>query len=197
MAPSKRGSHPARSAPAVAPHDLLRSTDAGRSAIGRHIVHKKWLKIWRGRQLANPKPAIGLLSLRRVGKTQGHAVGKWIYDSKSQKLTAAGDFRGFQRQLPGSWRFAGKQACNPPFRWPLLDYRATPVDCGHDDFPVVIERRDAGVPKLDSQLCLVGLATQSRLYDMKLVSHSLHGTGCIFDASCRLLFSHHPRIHQP
>jgi hypothetical protein len=34
------GSHPARSAPAAAPHDPPRSADACRSAIGRPILHE-------------------------------------------------------------------------------------------------------------------------------------------------------------
>ena len=127
--------------------------------MGRPVLREKSLTIWSGRHVANPKPTIGLLSLRRVGKTQGHAVGKWIDDAKSQEFAAGGDFGGFQQQLPGSWRFAGEQACYLPFRWPLLDDCATPVDRSHDDFPVVVERCYAGVPKLDSQLCRVGLAT--------------------------------------
>jgi hypothetical protein len=36
------GSHPARSAPAVAPHDSPRSADACRSAIGRPILSRRF-----------------------------------------------------------------------------------------------------------------------------------------------------------
>jgi hypothetical protein len=83
------GSHPARSAPAVAPHDPPRSADACRSAIGRPIL----------RSQQQPEVA------KSAKATDGFALGK---QSECDQPDVAAAVRALERKLlprpsPSAW----------------------------------------------------------------------------------------------
>lgn len=79
----------------------------------------------------------------------------------------------------------------------MFERVAVLVECGNDDFPVVVERCDAGVALLDRDASLVSFADDSGLSDMEFIAHLLYGSGCILNASRGLFLFHHAGVHEP